>query len=109
MEFSGNYRDYPEAFIIQDIQNMISEIKNFGAKCLFVTAPDARVRKPALMAAIAAAKKAVGTECEFFDSTLVTNYPLFGGDGVHYNFPLGEPIAKKWAQRVYERFVELNY
>ena len=58
--------------------------------------------KEKMAALVLAIKGTVEPTCEFFDSTQVTDYPLIGGDGTHYSFPVGIPIANSWAEKAFE-------
>lgn len=109
MEFGGNYVKTPsDEFVIADIQKLVSTVKASGAECLWVTNPDTRTYRADIPRIVGLIKKAVGDSCPIFESQLVTRYPETGGDGVHYWNTLGTPIAKEWAQKVFNRFKELN-
>jgi hypothetical protein len=102
MEFAGNYRHQSEAFIRKDIQKMIDQVLQSGAQCFFVTGPDTRKERDLLLKILPIIENQVGSQCGFFLSTTVTRYPETGGDGFHYSFAAGKPIAEKWAIEVHK-------
>jgi hypothetical protein len=104
MQFGGNYVHINDSEITRDIKSMISIVRNFGAQCLFITNPDGRNNRHLSPRVIKLMKEAVGSDCAFFDSRTVTRYPETGGDGIHYWFNAGLPLARKWANGVTEFF-----
>jgi len=108
MEFGGNYAGYPsDEFVIKDIEKFIWKIKNSGAKCFFVTNPDTRKQQEHIPRILNLIKSAIKDECPIFESYKVTSYPSIGGDGIHYSFPAGKPIAEAWAWAVFQAFKEV--
>ncbi len=98
LEFGGNYLNLPsDSFVINDIRKIIASIKNSGAKCFWITHPDTRANRSAIPRIGRLIKEAIGESCPVFESYLVTRYPESGGDGTHYWFSTGTPLAKKWA------------
>lgn len=121
MQFGGNYRYFENPDdLIPDVRKLIAAAKANGAKCMFVTGPDTKVGRDQLPGIVDRIKFAVGGDCGFFNSLEVTEYPdratlevtperKFKADGKHYNFlPEGEPLARKWAQFVFESFLRFK-
>jgi len=106
IQFGGNYVKSSDAEIKRDIKSLISLVTNSGAQCLFITNPDGRNNRHLTPRVIDIIKSTVGTDCAFFDSRSVTRYPENGGDGFHYWFNEGLPIARNWANSVTAFFTE---
>lgn len=103
VELGANYAGNPsDEFAIKDMGDMAAKIKAAGAACFWVTKPDSRKNHDDIPRILELTYKAVAGECQVFDSTKVTKYPETGGDGIHYWSPQGTPIAKAWAQSVYD-------
>lgn len=103
VELGANYAGNPDdAFAIDDMGWMAAKIKAAGAACFWVTKPDSRKGHDDIPRILELTYKAVADKCEVFDSTKVTKYPETGGDGVHYWFTAGTPVANAWAQAVYD-------
>ena len=92
------------------IAGMIKTVQAARNGCLWIGPPkmrrfgDAKVDQMYVIIAdaiaLAAQSLPAGTEpCTLFDSRPLTDYPATGGDGVHYSFPAGIPIAKAWGAR----------
>lgn len=103
VELGANYANTPsDEFAVNDMAAMARKIKNSGAKCFWVTKPDSRKNHDDIPRILQLTFKAVSNSCETFDSTKVTKYPETGGDGIHYWFKEGLPIADSWAQAVHD-------
>ncbi|GAB4029361.1 MAG: hypothetical protein Fur0012_03590 [Elusimicrobiota bacterium] len=105
VELGANYANVlSDEFAIEDMSAMAASIKESGATCFWVTKPDSRKNAFDIPRILSLTEKAVSPYCKIFDSTKVTRYPQEGGDGVHYSFKEGIPIAEKWAQEVFKWF-----
>jgi len=103
VELGANYAGNPsDEFAIKDMGEMARRIKESGAACYWVTKPDSRKNHDDIPRILELTYKAVADKCEVFDSTKVTKYPETGGDGIHYWFKEGTPIANAWAQAVFD-------
>jgi hypothetical protein len=103
VELGANYENMPsDDFAIKDMGAMADRIKAAGAACFWVTKPDSRAGHANIPRILDLTSKAVSGKCKLFDSTKVTHYPATGGDGVHYWFKEGMPIANAWAQHVFD-------
>ena len=103
VELGANYAGNPtDEFAIKDMGEMARRIKDSGAACYWVTKPDSRKNHDDIPRILELTYKAVSDKCEVFDSTKVTKYPETGGDGIHYWFKEGTPIANAWAQQVFD-------
>jgi len=103
VELGANYAGNPsDDFAIKDMSALADRIKASGAACYWVTKPDSRKNQGDIPRILELTYKAVSDKCEVFDSTRVTSYPATGGDGIHYWFKEGLPIAKAWARHVVE-------
>ncbi len=102
VELGANYANIPsDEFAVKDMADMARKIKAAGADCYWVTKPDSRAGHDQIPRILELTNKAVADKCKVFDSTKVTEYPETGGDGTHYWFKEGLPIANAWAQQVY--------
>lgn len=107
VELASNYVNTPsDAFVLKDLRSLVSMIRNSGAQCFFISAPDMRRFRLELPRLRRLLKEAIGDECRLFDSEKVTSYPETGGDGIHYWFGAGKPIAQKWANEVVKDFMK---
>jgi len=103
VELGANYANTPsDDFAVKDMADMAAKIKAAGADCYWVTKPDSRAGHDQIPRILELTNKAVADKCKVFDSTKVTKYPATGGDGTHYWFKEGLPIANAWAQDVYD-------
>lgn len=103
VELGANYAGNPsDDFAVKDMAAMAEKIKAAGAACYWVTKPDSRKGHDDIPRILELTYKAVADKCRVFDSTKVTKYPETGGDGVHYWFKEGTPIANAWAQQVFD-------
>ncbi len=103
VELGANYAGNPDDdFAVRDMREMARRIKDSGAACYWVTKPDSRKNHDDIPRVLGLTYKAVSDMCEVFDSTKVTRYPESGGDGIHYWFKEGLPVAEEWARKVYE-------
>ena len=50
----------------------------------------------------------IGNDCRIFESHTATQYPATGGDGIHYWFKEGTPVAQNWAKEVFADFMRGN-
>ncbi len=106
VELGANYAGLPsDDFAVKDMGEMAAEIKASGSACFWVTKPDSRAGHDAVGRILDLTYKAVSDKCKVFDSTKVTSYPPAGGDGTHYWFKEGLPIANAWAQAVFDWLV----
>lgn len=107
VELGSNYVKYTnDDFVKQDLKKLVQQIKDSGANCFWITAPDMRLYRDALPRLDKLVQESVGEDCRIFDSKTVTSYPATGGDGVHYWFKEGAPIANYWADEVVKGFSE---
>lgn len=105
VELGANYSSIlSDEMAIEDMADMAMSIKNAGAKCFWVTKPDSRKNSFDIPRILSLTQKAVSPYCDIFDSTKVTKYPKQGGDGIHYSFKEGMPIAENWAEEVFKWF-----
>jgi hypothetical protein len=105
VELGANYANYPnDEFAINDMKKLVQKIINAKAKCFWITKPDSRKGRENIPRILKLTKTAVQEHCQVFDSTTVTRYPEVGGDGVHYWFKAGMPIAQEWALKAFESF-----
>lgn len=103
VELGANYGGNPsDDFALKDMADMAARIKAAGAACYWVTKPNSRLNQDQTPRLIALTIKAVSGSCKVFDSTKVTAYPAEGGDGTHYSFKEGIPIAAAWARDVFD-------
>ena len=87
-----------------DMKAFVKQIKDAGASCFWISAPDMRLYRDQLPRLSKLVNEAVGNDCAIYDSTSVTSYPATGGDGIHYWFGAGMPIARKWADGAFDAF-----
>jgi hypothetical protein len=107
VELGGNYASVSsQDFVRTDIDSLVSSIINSGAQCFWITNPDTRNNRAAIPRILRLIRAGVAERCPIFESYRVTKYPETGGDGVHYSFPQGSPIAKAWAKAAFEHFIE---
>lgn len=105
VELASNYVNYgSDESAVKDMKKLVRSIKDSGASCFWMTAPDMRLYRNYLNRLDKLVYEAVGDDCRIFNSSEVTNYPETGGDGVHYWFSAGLPIAKKWATEAARSF-----
>ena len=102
VELGANYANIAsDDFAVRDMRKLAKKISDSGAYCFWITKPDARKGKEQIPRILELTHKAVAPYCAYFDSTLVTKYPAEGGDGVHYWFEAGLPIANAWAEAAF--------
>lgn len=105
VELGSNYVKTPsDEFVKNDIKAFVKTIKDTGATCFWISAPDMRLYRNDISRLDKLVYEAVGNDCVMFDSKKVTAYPATGGDGIHYWFNAGLPIAHKWADGAFEAF-----
>lgn len=103
VELGANYANLPsDTYAINDMKQIVNKIKDSKAKCFWITKPDSRNGRENIPRILRITTEAAKDYCTIFDSTKVTKYPATGGDGVHYWFKEGTPIAKEWALKVFE-------
>jgi hypothetical protein len=108
-EFGGNYVSYKSDVAIQkEIKKVIMESKSLVERCVWVTHPNARNNSLQRIKLWKTIEDVVKPTCEIFLSQLITSYPENGGDGVHFSFKEGIPIAENWATKVFEAFFRNN-
>lgn len=119
VEMGGNYiySDNLE-FVKKDIATFIADIAKLKPKvdCVWIGHPSRRIPPPPkdiafkkkVLDLTATIKETVEPTCEFFDSTQVTEYPAYGGDGTHYSFADGILIGNLWAEKAFE-IVKTHY
>jgi hypothetical protein len=87
-------------------ERLVRDIQAAGARCVWVGPPRMRRFSDAKIDEIyKALRDAMRGDtshppCVFLDSRGLTSYPATGGDGVHYNFPQGEPVAQQWGETI---------
>lgn len=107
IELGGNYTNRSDEYTVNDIDEIVTLVKNTGAKCLWIGAPSSREneRTPRLYRL---AREGVKDRCPIFDSSAVTTYPSNPRlDGIHYWGAEGKIQAENWAQKAYE-FYQAN-
>lgn len=103
VELGANYAGLPsDDFAVKDMAAMAEKIRAAGAACYWVTKPDSRKGHDDIPRILELTYKAASDKCRVFDSTKVTTYPETGGDGIHYWFKEGLPLANAWAQSVFD-------
>lgn len=109
VELGANFVNIPDdKYAINDLKAMVKNIKNSGSRCYWIGPPDSRKYRTERPRIYRLVNEAVGSDCPIFDSLSVTSYPDVGGDGVHYWFKEGMPIAKKWADAVAADFLNVE-
>ncbi len=106
MQFGGNYVHYSDEFIVDDVTKILTYLKSQKIECFWVSNPDGRANRHLSPRILKLLEKSIDELCPLFNSHLVTRYPETGGDGIHYWFKEGMPIAKQWASEVVKRFKE---
>ncbi len=102
-----NYSGYEnDTFVINDMKKMVNDIIASGAQCFWIGMPTSRTLKSQHERISKLTKKAVGSQCTYFDSFSVTSYPEIGGDGIHFYFPGGKEVAENWALRAFQAFIK---
>lgn len=105
VELASNYVNFgSEDSAIKDMKRLVKTIKESGASCFWMTAPDMRLYRNSIARLDRLVYEAVGDDCRIFNSSEVTSYPVTGGDGVHYWFEAGLPMAQKWASEAVRSF-----
>ena len=103
------HTDWGLNFLKNNVSKMVKMVEEFNYHCLWIGPPKMRRwdRRGIdyYRITIDTIREGLGERCEYFDSTLVTNYPSIGGDGVHYaNTPEHRKVAFNWALQVFETF-----
>jgi len=105
VELASNYVNFGnEESAIKDMKRLVKSIKDSGASCFWMTAPDMRLYRNSISRLDRLVYEAVGDDCRVFNSSEVTSYPASGGDGVHYWFKEGLPMARNWATEAARSF-----
>ncbi len=98
VNLSTNYVNVPsDEAVRSDLRVLVEKIRATGARCFWLGPPKMRrfeAESPRLERLL---REVVTPVCDIFDSRAVTSYPAQGGDGVHFGFPAGIPIARAWA------------
>ncbi len=103
LELGSNYaKGYTYDFIVNDMKTTAEAAVKSGAQCLWVNMPDTRKYRKNQKRIIEATHDAIDSLCTFYDSTKVTRYPKYGGDGLHYedNASMVHQ-AEQWAHLVF--------
>lgn len=102
VELGANYDGYTsDDLAVKDMRKLVEKISGAGAACFWITKPDSRKAHDSIPRILELTHKAATPYCTYFDSTLVTKYPAEGGDGTHYWFAAGLPIANAWAEAAF--------
>lgn len=106
-QFGGNYSNYADLNSVKkEIENFFKEINimpySLRKDCLWISHPDSRIKRE-LRAQLALALESIITPyCDYFNSTKVTQYPVKGGDGIHYSFKEAIPAVEKWSNTAFQ-------
>jgi len=97
--------------IMLDISDLLDQLIKYSpnTQCIWIGPPDSRKFHHKMIKINRTIKNFISSECTYFDSFNQTQYPVHGGDGVH--FYGSEPLdneAKKWAQNVYQFLIPFN-
>jgi len=102
IELGSNYATGWEVpGMIADMASLAKAATSQGAKCTWISMPDTRKFKAQQKMVLQATVDAVAPYCNYIDSTLLTEYPATGGDGLHYEAPNAVHIAVNWAKQVF--------
>jgi hypothetical protein len=108
VELGANYAGWAsDNAAVEDMKKLVDKIADSGAKCFWISTPDARKGKENIPRVLRLTEEAVLPYCQFFDSTLVTTYPSEGGDGIHYWNEKGRPIAENWANEAFKKILPI--
>ena len=95
-----------------DIQNLLTAVKNSGAKCVWVGPPHLRLKDENQINRVFEIQHLLESiiplgDCELIASWNFTKYPMTGGDGIHYDqIPtIGKQLAKDWAMNVFKKIL----
>ncbi len=98
VELSGNYiKGFDEATAIADMKKIIELIKDQPIACLWVSAPDSRIKRTERSSLFSWVMEAVGDRCTVIDGRAHTHYPEHEGDGIHYS---RESDVRAWVDAV---------
>jgi len=105
IEMGANYQYYTfEKQIQEEIRSVLKFYAPMVDRCIWVTHPDSRKYPEQRLKLALLISETVLPFCEVFHSYEVTKYPSKGGDGIHYSFSTAVPIAKNWANLVFEKY-----
>lgn len=108
IELGSNYTSDADANIVADMARLVKAIKDAGSQCVWISMPDTRMFRAQQPRILNLTRSAIGNDCGFIDSTLLTHYPDQGGDGLHYqSSPQLKPIGVAWGQQVYQQIQSL--
>lgn len=97
----SNYvKNFNDDGVIKEMRDFARSIKDHSSTCYWLTPPDMRLYRAEASRLNLLIEKSISEYCSIFYSDEVTSYPEEGGDGVHYWFPAGTPIAQSWAEAV---------
>lgn len=101
IELGSNYvKNFNDDGVIKEMRDLARTIKDSGSTCYWLTPPDMRLYRTEAPRLNSLIERSVSDFCSIFYSDEVTSYPVEGGDGVHYWFPAGTPVAHEWAEAV---------
>lgn len=101
VQLGTNYYNWKSEDIKKDIENFLNILKT--EKCYWIGPPNSRKLKLVIPEINKTISDIVSKKCIYFDSTMVTNYPENGGDGIHFNKEMKD-IADRWAESAYDFF-----
>lgn len=101
IELGSNYvKNMNDSAVMNEMKALARTIHTQGSTCFWLTPPDMRLYRTEAKRLNDLIEKSVSEYCSIFYSDEVTHYPDEGGDGIHYWFPAGTPIALSWAEAV---------
>lgn len=88
---------------LDTIAKLAAAVREAGADCVWIAPPRMRRfshdRLDGFYRVIARALRTPAAGwCPLIDSRDLTEYPPVGGDGIHYSFPAGDPVARSWGR-----------
>ncbi|MBI3558267.1 MAG: hypothetical protein HY074_18525 [Deltaproteobacteria bacterium] len=97
---------------IGSITRMIETVHAAASACIWIGPPQMRkysARTLELFYGVLAqaVRSSTGERCVLLDSRRHTAYPPQGGDGIHYDFPAGAPVARAWANAAFSEIREI--
>ena len=109
IQMGANYQYYNSPSEIRvEIKKFLEKYTSQVEKCIWVTHPDSRKYPEQKNQLATLIDEVVSPYCEVFHSYKVTAYPFTGGDGIHYSFSMGIPIAENWAKLVSKQFFNVE-
>lgn len=101
VELGSNYvKNKNDESVVNEMRALARTVRDNSSTCYWLTPPDMRLYRTETRRLNSLIEKSVSEYCSIFYSDEVTAYPEEGGDGVHYWFPAGTPIANEWAEAV---------